>query len=303
MISIVSPVYKAENIIETLVSEIDIVMKKIGGDYEIILVDDRSPDNSWQKMQELKSKNPNLKIIRLSRNFGQHPTIMAGLEHAKGDWVVVMDCDMQDQPKEIEKLYHKAIEGYDVVTARRTSRQDSKMKVISSTLFYKVFNYLSDMEINHEIANFGIYKREVINSVLQIKDQIKFFPLFINWVGFKNTSINIEHGKRESGSSSYSLSKLISLAFNTIVSFSDKPLRLFVGFGATISLISILIGVYYLVSFFMGNITEPGFTSIILSIWFLFGVLISCIGIVGIYIGKTFKQTKNRPIYIIDELL
>lgn len=303
MISIVSPVYKAENIIETLVSEIDIVMKKIGGDYEIILVDDRSPDNSWQKMQELKSKNPNLKIIRLSRNFGQHPTIMAGLEHAKGDWVVVMDCDMQDQPKEIEKLYHKAIEGYDVVTARRTSRQDSKMKVISSTLFYKVFNYLSDMEINHEIANFGIYKREVINSILQIKDQIKFFPLFINWVGFKNTSINIEHGKRESGSSSYSLSKLISLAFNTIVSFSDKPLRLFVGFGATISLISILIGVYYLVSFFMGNITEPGFTSIILSIWFLFGVLISCIGIVGIYIGKTFSQTKNRPIYIIDELL
>lgn len=303
MISIVSPVYKAENIIETLVSEIDIVMGKIGVNYEIILVDDRSPDNSWQKMQELKSENQNLKIIRLSRNFGQHPTIMAGLEHTKGDWVVVMDCDMQDQPKEIEKLYHKAIEGYDVVTARRITRKDSKMKVMGSTLFYKVFNYLSDMEINHEIANFGIYKREVINAVLQVKDQIKFFPLFINWVGFHNTSIDIEHGKRDSGSSSYSLSKLISLAFNTIVSFSDKPLRLFVGFGAIISLISILMGVYYLFSFFMGNITEPGFTSIILSIWFLFGVLISCIGIVGIYIGKTFNQTKNRPIYIIDELL
>lgn len=303
MISIVSPVYKAENIIETLVSQIDIVMKKIGVSYEIILVDDRSPDNSWQKMKELKSKNQNLKIIRLSRNFGQHPTIMAGLEHTKGDWVVVMDCDMQDQPKEIEKLYHKAMEGYDVVTARRITRKDSKMKVISSALFYKVFNYLSDMEINHEIANFGIYKREVISAVLQVKDQIKFFPLFINWVGFKNISIDIEHGKREFGSSSYSLRKLISLAFNTIVSFSDKPLRLFVGFGATISLISILIGGYYLFSFFMGNITEPGFTSIILSIWFLFGVLISCIGIVGIYIGKTFNQAKNRPIYIIDELL
>lgn len=246
MISIVSPVYRAEKILKTLVFEIDKVMTKIGEEYEIILVDDRSPDDSWKVMQELKPLYPSLKIIRLSRNFGQHPAIMAGLSCSNGDWIVVMDCDMQDQPKEIEKLYYKAKEGYEVVTARRVARNDTFTKKLSSALFYKVFNYLAGMNINNEIANFGIYKRNVVDSLLSIGDYIKFFPLFVNWVGYRNTSIEIEHAERESGSSSYNFSKLISLAFNTIISFSDKPLKLFVGFGGLISALSVIIGIYYL---------------------------------------------------------
>lgn len=301
MISIISPVYRAENILPLLVSEIDAVMSRIGEQYEIILVDDRSPDNSWTAMQSLAKDHSNLRVFRLSRNFGQHPTIMAGLSKAKGDWVVVMDCDMQDQPKEIERLYNKAKEGYDVVLARREIRVDSFFKKLSSKAFYKVFNYLAGIEINNEIANFGIYHKKVIDSVLNINDNIKFFPLFVNWVGYKTTSLSVEHSSREDGKSSYSLSRLISLAFNVIVSFSDKPLRIFVGFGAFISLLAVLVAAYFMINYVQGKITEPGFSSLILSIWFLSGVIISCIGIVGIYLGKTFNQTKDRPVFIIDE--
>lgn len=303
MISIVSPVYRAEKILPILVSEINLVMERIGEDYEIILVDDRSPDNSWEVMKVLSSQNPRIKSIRLSRNFGQHSAIFAGLTKTKGDWVVVMDCDMQDQPKEIAKLYKKALEGYDIVLGQRENRKDKFLKKLSSKLFYKVFNYLSGGQFNNEIGNFGIYKKKVIDSILNINDYIKFFPLFINWVGFKSVSIPIEHGEREEGKSSYSISRLLKLAFNVIVSFSDKPLRLFINFGLGISILSFVLGIYYLYLSITHKITQPGFSSLILSIWFLSGIIISCIGIVGVYLGKTFDQAKNRPTFIIDEEL
>ena len=303
MISIGSPVYRAEKILPILVSEINLVMERIGEDYEIILVDDRSPDNSWEVMKVLSSQNPKIKSIRLSRNFGQHSAIFAGLTKTKGDCVVVMDCDMQDQPKEIAKLYKKALEGYDIVLGQRENRKDKFLKKLSSKLFYKVFNYLSGGHFNNEIGNFGIYKKKVIDSILNINDYIKFFPLFINWVGFKSTSIPIEHSSREEGKSSYSISRLLKLAFNVIISFSDKPLRLFINFGLGISILSFILGIYYLYLAVTHRITQPGFSSLILSIWFLSGIIISCIGIVGVYLGKTFDQTKNRPTFIIDEEL
>ena len=303
MISIVSPVYRAEKILPILVSEINLVMERIGEDYEIILVDDRSPDNSWEVMKVLSSQNPKIKSIHLSRNFGQHSAIFAGLTKTKGDWVVVMDCDMQDQPKEIAKLYKKALEGYDIVLGQRENRKDKFLKKLTSKLFYKVFNYLSGGQFNNEIGNFGIYKKKVIDSILNINDYIKFFPLFINWVGFKSTSIPIEHSSREEGKSSYSISRLLKLAFNVIISFSDKPLRLFINFGLGISILSFILGIYYLYLAITHRITQPGFSSLILSIWFLSGIIISCIGIVGVYLGKTFDQTKNRPTFIIDEEL
>ncbi|MBT0549775.1 glycosyltransferase family 2 protein [Riemerella anatipestifer] len=301
MISIVSPVYRAEKILPTLVAEIHRVMQKIAEPYEIILVDDRSPDNSWEVMKALSAESENLKVYRLSRNFGQHATIFAGLSRVSGDWVVVMDCDMQDQPKEIEKLYKKAKEGYKIVTARRRQRKDKLLKILSSNIFYRLFNYLSGMKINREVANFGIYHREVIEAVKSIGDYIKFFPLFINFVGYTTASIEVEHSKRGEGKSSYNFRKLVSLAFNVIFSFSDKPLRLFVTFGGLVSLLSLLMGLWYLYKFAMGYIVEPGFTSLILSIWFLSGVLISCIGVLGIYLGKAYNQMKNRPVYIIEE--
>ena len=301
-ISIVSPVYRAENIVEKLVEELELTLSSITNNYEIILVDDRSPDKSWEKLKKINSANKNVKVARLSKNFGQHAAIIAGLNLVKGEWIVVMDCDLQDQPKEIVKLFKKAQEGYDIVLAKRTVRNDSIQKKLSSYIFYVIFNYFADLQINRQVANFGIYNEKVIKSVLNINDKIKFFPLFVNWVGYNSTSISVEHNSRMEGGSSYSISKLISLAFNVIISFSDKPLKLFISFGLLTSGLSFIIGLYYFTQYLLGNISEPGYTSLILSIWFLSGLVISILGVVGIYIGKTFNQTRNRPIYIFDEI-
>ena len=303
ILSIVSPVYRAEHLVEKLVNEIIKEVEKLDISYEIILVDDRSPDNSWVKMKELSNKMQNVKSIRLSRNFGQHPAIMAGLSQVQGKWIVVMDCDLQDQPKEISKLYLKAQEGYEVVLARRTKRKDNFFKKMSSKIFSKIYGFFTETKYDNEIANFGIYDKKVIDAILKIADYIKFFPLFVHFVGYNSTSIEVEHASRASGSTTYSFTKLLSLAFNTIVSFSNKPLKIFVKFGLIISALSVFVGVYYIIESLNHEIEVLGFTSIIVSIWFLSGIIITTIGVTGIYIGKIFDQTKNRPIYIIDEML
>jgi len=225
------------------------------------------------------------------------------LSQAKGEWIVVMDCDLQDQPKEIANLYKKAIEGFEVVLARRVQRSDGYLKKLSSKIFSKVFSYFTETEYNNEIANYGIYHRKVILSILEITDYIKFFPLFVNFVGYKSTSIVVEHAFREEGKSSYNFSRLVSLAFNTIISFSNKPLKMFVKFGMLISFISILYGAYNIYEALTNKIAVLGYTSLIVSIWFLSGVIITTIGITGIYVGKIFDQTKNRPVFIIDEVI
>jgi len=303
MLSIVSPVYKAEQIIPSLVERIENSVNKITADYEIILVEDGGPDNSWRVIEALAQINPKIKGIKLSRNFGQHPAIMAGLSQAKGEWVVVMDCDLQDQPEEIGKLYNKALEGFDVVFAKRNNRQDGFIKKKFSKLFSVIFNYLAETKFDNEIANFGVYNRKVIDSVLSIGDYIKSFPLFVYFTGFKSTAIIVEHAARESGTTSYTFSKLISLAFNTIISYSNKPLKIFVKFGMLISLLSFLGGIVNLVLYFEGKIKVSGYSSIIISIWFLSGILITVVGVVGIYVGKVFEQTKNRPPFIIDKIV
>jgi polyisoprenyl-phosphate glycosyltransferase len=300
-LSIVSPVYRASEIVEKLVREIHLSVKPITDDYEIILVEDGSPDDSWHKIEEICKVDRKVKGVKLSRNFGQHPAIMAGLAQTFGEWTVVMDCDLQDQPKEIIKLYQKAIEGYDVVMARRVERKDNFFKRMSSQWFSKIFNFLSDVQMDHEIANFGIYHRKVITSVLEIGDYIKSFPLFVYFVGFRTTSIPVEHLERESGSSTYTLKKLVDLAFDGIISYSNKPLRIFVKIGAIMSFFSFSIGIYYMILALLGKVQVLGYASIIISIFFSSGILISVIGIVGVYLGKVFEQTKRRPAFIIDK--
>lgn len=301
-ISFVVPVYQSDKTINRLVSEINKVMREIPEPFEVILIDDRSTDDGWKIMQEISELQNNIKSVRLSRNYGQHPAIMAGLSLVTGDWIVVMDCDLQDQPKEVLKLYNKAQEGFDAVLARRKKRKDGFLKKVSSFLFSKIYSFFTDTQYDNEIANFGIYNRKVINGILKISDNIKFFPLFVKLVGFNVTSIEVEHASRPEGRTSYSYSKLLKMAFNTIISFSNKPLKLFVKGGITISFISILFGIYNLYLTLTDQIIVSGYSSIIISIWFLSGIIITTIGVCGIYIGKIFDQTKNRPVFIIDEI-
>lgn len=302
-LSVVSPVYRAEEIIEQLVSEIHQAVSQITDAYEIILVEDGSPDHSWEAIQRVCVHDTKVKGVKLSRNFGQHAAITAGLEMAQGEWVVVMDCDLQDRPDEIPHLLAKAKEGYELVFAQREVRQDGFLKKLSSKLFYKIFSYLTDTVQDSSVANFGIYHRKVVDAVIGLGDIIRFFPTMTQWVGFRRAYLPVKHDERASGKSSYSWKKLIELAFNNIVSFSDKPLRLTVRLGLLMSLFSVLLGLAYLYLYFTNQIVQLGFASIIISITFFSGLIIFILGIIGIYLGKTFEQVKNRPVHIIDQKL
>jgi glycosyltransferase involved in cell wall biosynthesis len=302
MISVVSPVYKGEKMVQELVSRINVAVGQITLYFEIILVEDGSPDESWLEIEKVCAIFPNVKGIKLSRNFGQHYAITAGLQQACGQYIVVMDCDLQDLPEEIYSLYQKALEGYNIVYARRVVRQDSFIKRLSSKTYYALFSYLTDTAQDHTIANFGIYHRQVIGAMLSMGDHIRYFPTMSQWVGFRKTAINVNHGKRED-LSSYTLSKLLHLAFNNMISFSDKPLRLAVQLGILISVISFIIGIHYFFLYFNGQIKVLGFTSIMISIWFLAGIIIMILGVLGLYIGKIFEAVKQRPHYIIEKIL
>jgi dolichol-phosphate mannosyltransferase len=300
-ISIVIPVYRAEQIMDELVTRLTRSLSAITSSYEIILVEDGGPDKSWDKIVENAQKHPQIKGILLSRNFGQHHAITAGLDASKGNWVVVMDCDLQDQPEEIAGLYAKAKEGYDIVFARRAQRQDAFFKRMSSKVFYGVFAYLSGIPQDNSIANFGIYSRKVIDTINTMREPMRAFAPMARWVGFNRTAIDVTHAERFAGESSYSWSKLFNLALDFAMAYSDKPLKLTIKLGISISILAVLYTLYNIVLYNMGIITLTGYTSLIVSIWFLSGLIIFTLGIIGLYIGKMFEGIKNRPLYIIDK--
>lgn len=300
--SVVIPLYRCSRSIEELCDRLLVVFQKLNKSFEIILVNDASPENDWEIVKQLTSKHQFIRGINLSRNFGQHYAITAGLEHAVANWIIVMDGDLQDRPEEIEKLYYKAEEGYDIVFAKRVERKDTIQKKITSLIFYKTFGYLTDTKYDNTVANFGIYNKDVIDSLIQMKDKIRVFPILVQWVGFDKASIKVEHAKREQGKSSYSYKKLIKLALDIIISFSNKPLKLAVKTGFIITFLSFLVGLFYVYRYLNGTILVEGYASLIISIWFLSGVIIFSIGILGLYMGKIFDGIKNRPYYIIKEI-
>jgi dolichol-phosphate mannosyltransferase len=246
-------------------------------------------------------KDKRVKGINLSRNFGQHYAITAGLSYAKGEWVVVMDCDLQDRPDEIPNLYKKAMEGWDIVFAQRKERKDGFLKKKLSKLFYYLFSYLTETKQDASVANFGIYNKKVIVAILSMKDQIRFFPTMVQWVGFRKYYLPVKHSERFEGKSSYNFKGLFKLALNSILAFSDKPLRLTVKLGFGITLISLLVMLVYFIMYLTGSIKVLGFTSLIISFWFLSGIIIFILGFVGLYIGKMFEKVKDRPNFIVQE--
>lgn len=300
-ISVVSPVYKADEIIEELVSRIKKSLEAIECDYEIILVDDRSPDLSWQAICRESGKSNCIKGLRLSKNFGQHIAITAGLTIASGEWIVVMDCDLQDDPSFIPFLLKEAQKGFAAVVAKRSERKHSLMQKFFSKTFYLVFSYMTGVKHDSSVGNYGIYHKTLINAILSMGDCRRYFPAQVQWVGFHQTKVFLPHQARYSGNSSYSLLKLLSLAINNILAFSDKPLQLIVFFGIMVSAISFFLGVIYLALGMFDLITVSGFVSIIVSIFFSTGSIILVLGMVGLYVGKSYEASKNRPLFIIDE--
>lgn len=303
-LSIVSPVYQGEGIIDLLVARITKAVSAITDQYEIVLVEDHSPDRSWEEIRANCRRDAHVKGLKLSRNFGQHSAITAGLDHCRGEWVVVMDCDLQDRPEEIEKLYQEAQKGFDIVLAHRISRRDTFLKKLYSKFFYRVLRYLTGTEQDGNAANFGIYHRKVIDVLKRdMREYFRYFPTMIHWLGFRATGIEVAHAERLHGETSYSFGKLLNLALNIILSFSDKPLRLTVRFGLFIAVAALLFSVFNVILYFTGGIDLPGWASLITSIWFLAGVIITIMGMLGLYIGRIFEQVKGRPIYIVEQSL
>lgn len=299
-ISIVTPIYKSELIIPVLVERLVVVLEEHFDDYEIILVDDGSPDNSWKIINELSSKNDRITGIQLSRNFGQHQAITAGLSAVDSDWVVVMDCDLQDRPEEIINLLNKASEGYDLVVAKKLKRKDNVIRKIESNLFYKTLNFLTGIKVSEGIGNFGIYSRKVIKHYLSLKEEYRSFGMMLIWMGFKRYELPVQSDERHSGKSSYSLSKKLKLAVTTITSFSDRILVFLIFFGVAITFISILILSFHILKVSYYSKPLAGWTSLIISIYMSLGLIITSLGIIGLYVGKIFSQVKDRPIYIIS---
>ncbi len=300
-ISVIIPVYGCKECLYELYIRLISILEKLTSNFEIILVDDCSLDNPWLFISDLGKKDLRVKGIRLSKNFGQHQAISAGLDYSSGEWIVVMDCDLQDKPEEIVNLYNKAIEGYDFVLGRRSERKDPFIKKIFSRLFYKLLGYLTDTKQDSAVGNFGIYNRKVIDAICSMKDNFRYFPTMVCWVGFNHTQINIDHAQREIGKTSYSFKKLMRLGLEVIVAFSDKPLRLTVKAGIAISIFALIFAGYTFVQYLSGAIKVLGYTSLFISIWLLAGLIIFLLGMVGLYIGRTFENVKGRPIYIINE--
>ena len=300
-LSIISPIYKGEKMLDELVSRVEAAVGSLTEDYEIILVNDCSPDDSWTKMKEICSKDKKVKGINLSRNFGQHYAITAGLAASTGEWVVVMDCDLQDRPEEIPNLYQKAQEGYDTVFAEIVERDDRFMKKFTSRAFSYVFAYFTDSPVNKKTNNFGIYHRKVIDAVLRMGDYIKCFPVEVRWVGFRIGYHPVVKDARAEGTSSYTWAKLIILAFDNIIAFSNKPLKLALRLGFYIVVFSIMLAIFYLIRYLAGGIAVDGFTTLIISLWLIAGIITSLLGMVGIYLGRVFDKVKDRPAFIVKE--
>ena len=300
-LSIVSPVYGRQLDLRALHQRIVDAVAAWCGDFEIILVNDRSPDDAWDVIQDLARRDPRVRGVNLSRNFGQHCAITAGLHFVRGDWVVVMDCDLQDRPEEIPRLFAKAREGWDVVVGRRTERQDRASVNLTSKFFYVLFNYLTDQKLSHEVANFGVYSRKVIEAVKTFGERDRSFGLLVVLAGFRRCELEIGHAAREVGSSSYDFRKRLNMAFDLILSHSSKPLKLTAKVGFAVSVLSFLYAAFLVLRYFLVGTAVDGWTSLMVSQFFLFGVLTCVVGMVGLYVGKIHDQVKGRPLFIVDD--
>lgn len=300
-ISVVSPVYGCAGCLEGLVDRIGMAMASLGCSYEIILVDDASPDGAWEKIVEISSINPLVRGFRLSRNFGQHAAISAGLEQIHGSVVVVMDCDLQDLPEEIPGLIRALNGGPQIALASRVERKDRLIKRIGSSVFYAILKRLTESDYDPTVANFGAYTRKVIDVVNVMPESDRFFPLLVRWTGFKSVTLPVNHGERAHGRSGYSFGRLLRLALNVALSYSDKPLRMVVKSSVVFAAFSLFIAAYSVYRYAIGDIQVAGFTSIIASIWLVGSVVVSCIGITGLYLGRLYNQVKGRPHFIISD--
>lgn len=300
-ISVVVPVLNEESLVGQLIESLDLELEKISTNNQIIIVDDGSIDRTWGEIVRKKENMPNLLGIRLSRNFGQHYAITAGLAETNSEWVVVMDGDFQDRPEVIHELLARALQGYEIVFVNRENRPEKTYYKVLQKIFYFTLNTLSGLNLDSRQANFSIISRNVVEGFNKYSENTRFYASTVKWLGFKRSEISASHGKRLNGKPSYTLRKRIRLAVDIILSFSERPLKLSVGLGVVTSLFAIISSLNLFWKAFTKGYTVLGWASVIISVMFFSGVILIVLGIIGLYLGKVFNEVKNRPLYLISE--
>ena len=300
-LSVVVPVFNEGSIIVELVKRVKTNLKLITDDFEIILVDDGSEDGTWKFIENETKQVNRVKGIMFSRNFGHHYAITAGLHNSTGEWVVVMDGDLQDRPEVIPELYKKSQEGFDVVFVSRQNRPEKLYYRIAQKIFYWTLKSLSGIDFDSRQANFSIINKKVVKAFKDFPENARFYGSTIKWLGFKRSFILADHGTRYSGKPSYTFKKRVKLALDIILSFSERPLKFAIALGLIMSTISIFLALWIVYGTFKWGYSVIGWSSGIVSILFSSGIILTVLGVIGIYLGRIFQEVKGRPLFVISE--
>jgi dolichol-phosphate mannosyltransferase len=301
-VSVVVPVYGCAGCLEDLCSRLERTLGGMASRFEVILVDDRSPDASWTVIRELTDRLPFVRGVRLSRNHGQHLAITAGLEAAKGDLVAVMDCDLQDPPELLPDLLAKLRQGHDFVLARRVSRSHSFLRVLVARAYFRVLGILTGHPIDGSYGSYCLLSRRVVEAFSRFTERDRHLLLILRWIGFSAGSIDYEHADRAHGASSYSLRKLIDHALAGMFFETTLLLRWVVLGGLSFVVLGGLLALFFIYQALVRN-PPAGWTSLAVMLLLATGLITSCIGVTGLYIARIFEQVKGRPLYVIDEEL
>jgi glycosyltransferase involved in cell wall biosynthesis len=299
MLSVVVPVYGCADCLVALHARLTDSVAQITDGYEFVFVDDRSLDDGWSVLERLAARDGHVRAFRLSRNFGQDAAITAGLSQARGDWVVVMDCDLQEAPEDIPRLWAAAGEGYDIVRTTRRGWRHSAFRRATSRAYRRL---TLETDVRPDYSNFSLLSRRVVDAFLRLRDRDREYMIALDWLGFDSTTVEIEHHERHAGESGYTLRRLIGVALDGMFFRSTVLLRLVVLLGFVVALIGVIVAGFEVADYFIeAEKRVPGYTSLAVLLLVLAGFIIVSVGIVGLYVGRIFEQVKNRPLFLIDQ--
>jgi len=302
-IAVIVPVYLGAKFLTELVGRLHSSLRSISEAYQILLVDDRGPDQSWQLIQEEAVKDPRVVGIQLSRNFGQHPAISAGIAHADANWYVVMDCDLQDPPECIIDLYNKAKKDkLDIVIAERETSGLGFRRNLGSAIFNGILRWASDMSVSSRYGNYRIFSDKVAMAIRAFPEQLRFFPALVSHVGFSQDRIMLPRNERPAGKSSYSYSKLAKLALENIIAYSEKPLWLSIGIAIFACFLSASYGLYVGIRALFFGFEVAGFATLTILITFIGGLQLFMLSLVGLYVGRGIAESRARPVFIVNQM-
>jgi glycosyltransferase involved in cell wall biosynthesis len=301
-IAVIVPVYMGAEVLRELCARLIATLQSITSKFSIVLVDDRAPDNAWPIIADLCAGEPRIKGIQLSRNFGQHYALTAGIDHADARWYVVMDCDLQDAPEDIPLLYAKVLEGFDMAVATRHKEGHGTLKRIGSRLFYSAFSMLAGFDMTWTVGNFRIFSSQIAEGFREMREQMRCLPASFSIMGFEVAEIELPHHPRLYGKSSYTLSKLFKLGGAMVLAHSQMPLKLAMFSGLAVAILSMLAGLTIAIAAVFDVFLVTGWASLIVAIFAIGGIQIFITGVVGIYVGKCFDEAKRRPLYFVRDL-